>query len=174
MRKLALHWDVSSGKSQPHHHAFTLNLFMHKAAFEKWRLYAMLLWKISLRIGHKVTKYLRFSGASGINGLTHSCLYWQKWPWPFYGIFFIRYFYGKYLKKKCWLEPKPQLPFNIFVNFCLTLPMLRLLLAKAQECKDFWKTSKPCHVGTHWIALAEHSQMSTHLPGFQSFSRFFA
>ena len=26
-----------------------------------------------------------------------------------------------------------------------------------------------CHVGIHWIALAEHSQMSTHVPGFQSF-----
>ena len=27
--------------------------------------------------------------------------------------------------------------------------MLRLLLSKAQECKDFWKSSKPCHVGIH-------------------------
>ena len=26
---------------------------------------------------------------------------------------------------------------------------------------------KPCHVGTHWIALVEYSQMSTHLLGFQ-------
>ena len=43
----------------------------------------------------------------------------------------------------------------------LTLPMLRLLLSKAQECKDFWKSSKLSHVGIHWIALAEYSQMST-------------
>ena len=57
---------------------------------------------------------------------------------------------------------------------CLTLPMLRLLSSKAQERKDFGKPSEPCHVGTHWKALAEHSHMSTHLPGFQSFYRFFA
>ena len=27
--------------------------------------------------------------------------------------------------------------------------------------------SKACHVGIHWIALAENSQMSIHMPGFQ-------
>ena len=26
--------------------------------------------------------------------------------------------------------------------------MLRLLLSKAQRCTAFWKSSKPCHVGT--------------------------
>ena len=52
--------------------------------------------------------------------------------------------------------------------------MLRLLSSKAQGCKNFRKTSKPCHVGIHWIALAEYSQMSTYVPGFQSFFRFFA
>ena len=31
------------------------------------------------------------------------------------------------------------------------------------------KDSKPCHVGIHWIALAEYSGMSTHVLGFQSF-----
>ena len=56
----------------------------------------------------------------------------------------------------------------------LTLPRLRLLLYKAQERKNLWKSSKPCLVGTHWKALAECSQMSTHLPGFQWFSRIFA
>ena len=54
----------------------------------------------------------------------------------------------------------------------LTLPMLRLLLSKAQDRKDFINLSKPCHVGIHWIALAEYSHMSTHLPGFHSFFRF--
>ena len=54
----------------------------------------------------------------------------------------------------------------------LTLSMLRLLSSKAQGRNDFWKTSKPCHVGIHWIALAEYSQMSNHVPGFQSFSGF--
>ena len=37
----------------------------------------------------------------------------------------------------------------------LTLPMLRLLSSITQDSKDFWKTSKPCHVGTHWKALAD-------------------
>ena len=39
--------------------------------------------------------------------------------------------------------------------------------------QNFRKTSKPCHVGTHWKALAEYSHMSTHLWGFQSFFCFF-
>ena len=56
----------------------------------------------------------------------------------------------------------------------LTLLMLMLLSSKAQGCKDFWKLCKTYHVGIHWIALAEFSQMSTHVPGFRSFYRFFA
>ena len=40
--------------------------------------------------------------------------------------------------------------------------------------KHFRKPSKAYHVGIHWIALAEYSQMSTHVPGFQTFFRFFA
>ena len=56
----------------------------------------------------------------------------------------------------------------------LTLPMLRLHSPKAQERKNLWKPSKPCHVGIHWIALTEYSQMSTHLPGFRWFFRILA
>ena len=56
------------------------------------------------------------------------------------------------------------------VSYSFTLPMLRLLSSKPEERKDFWKPSKPsCHVVIHWIALAECSQMSTHLQGCQSF-----
>ena len=33
-------------------------------------------------------------------------------------------------------------------------------------------SSNPCHVGIHWKALTEYSQMSTLVPGFQSFSVF--
>ena len=44
----------------------------------------------------------------------------------------------------------------------LTLLILGLLSSKAQRCKDIRKSSKPCHVGIHWTALAEYSQMSTH------------
>ena len=50
--------------------------------------------------------------------------------------------------------------------------MPRLLSSKAQRCKDFCKSSKPCDVGIHLIALTEYSPMSTHIPGFQSFSAF--
>ena len=39
----------------------------------------------------------------------------------------------------------------------ITLTMLRLLSSKAQGCKDYRRPSKPCHIGIHWIALAEHS-----------------
>ena len=62
--------------------------------------------------------------------------------------------------------------FHLWCTYPLTLPMLRLLSSKEQRCKYFWKPSKPCHVGIHWIELAEYSQMSTHLPGFLSFFRF--
>ena len=31
-----------------------------------------------------------------------------------------------------------------------------LSYSKAQGRKDFWKSSKPCHVGIHWIAPADH------------------
>ena len=40
--------------------------------------------------------------------------------------------------------------------------------------KDFWKSSKPCHVGTHWKAPAENFHMSTHMPGFKRFFRILA
>ena len=33
--------------------------------------------------------------------------------------------------------------------YSLTIPMLGLLSAKAQRCKTFWKSSKPCHVGKY-------------------------
>ena len=56
----------------------------------------------------------------------------------------------------------------------LTLPMLRLLSSKAQKRKILWKPWKPCHFGIHLKALVECFQMSTHLPGYQLFSSFFA
>ena len=58
------------------------------------------------------------------------------------------------------------------INTVLSLPMLRLLPSKALGRKDCFKPSKPCHVGIHWIALAEYSQMSNHVPGFESLFRF--
>ena len=46
----------------------------------------------------------------------------------------------------------------------LTLPMLKQLPSKAQGCKEFGKSSKPCHLEIHGIALAEFSRMSNHGP----------
>ena len=54
----------------------------------------------------------------------------------------------------------------------LTLPMTRLISSKAQGCKDVSKPSKSCHFGIHGKALAEHSQMSTHMLGFHEYFRF--
>ena len=54
-----------------------------------------------------------------------------------------------------------------------TLSMLRLLSSRPQDQKDARKPSKHCLVGTHWKALAECFQMSTHLPGFQWFLHHF-
>ena len=53
----------------------------------------------------------------------------------------------------------------------LTLSLLGLLLSKTQERKDFGKPSPPCHVGIYWIALAEKTEMSNHVPRLQSFLR---
>ena len=39
---------------------------------------------------------------------------------------------------------------------------------QSTRMQRFW------HVGIHWKALAEYSQMSTYMPGFRSFFRFFA
>ena len=49
-----------------------------------------------------------------------------------------------------------------------------LLSSNAQKSKKLWKSSKTCYVGIHLKALTEYFQMSTNLPGFQSFSRYFA
>ena len=54
--------------------------------------------------------------------------------------------------------------------FELNFLMLRLF----SGCKTILKPSRPYHVGIQWIVLSEHSQMSTHVPGFHSFFKFFA
>ena len=46
--------------------------------------------------------------------------------------------------------------------------MLRLLSSEAQGRKDLYEQPKPCHIGIHWISLAELSQMCTHVPGLQA------
>ena len=47
-------------------------------------------------------------------------------------------------------------------------------LFKVQHHKNSWQLHKPCHVGIHLKALAEHYQMSTNVPGFQPFFNFFS
>ena len=42
-------------------------------------------------------------------------------------------------------------------------------LVQSTRMQRFLKPYKPCHVGIHWKAFADNHQMSTHLPGFQSF-----
>ena len=56
----------------------------------------------------------------------------------------------------------------------LTLPMLGQISSDSQGRKDFLKPYKPCHVGIHQKAPTKNSQMSTHVPGFQSLFRIFA
>ena len=63
---------------------------------------------------------------------------------------------------------------SFILMLSLTLPMLSLLSSKEQGHKDIWKSSKPYHVGIHWIAPAEHSQMNTHMPRIRSFFSLFA
>ena len=79
-------------------------------------------------------------------------------------------------RDRCQIRPYVLLLGKRLDRFCtiITLPMLRLPSSKAQGHKDFWKPSKPCLVGIHWKALAEYSQMSTHVPGFQSFFQVFS
>ena len=57
-------------------------------------------------------------------------------------------------------------------HHALTLPMLRLLISKAQGRKHFRNPFKPFHVGIHWNALTDYSLLNTHVPGFQSCYRF--
>ena len=45
---------------------------------------------------------------------------------------------------------------------------------QSTRTQRFWKSSKPCRVGMHLIALAQYCQMSTHMPGIQSIFSFFA
>ena len=84
----------------------------------------------------------------------------ELWIGPHYICFFLHWLLWKTKKKQsacaCLTPLYLFLPVVITLqtmNIWLTLPMLRLLSFNAQEHKDFWKTSKPCHVSTHWIAL---------------------
>ena len=82
--------------------------------------------------------------------LAHTKLYNkpEKWlkPWHM----------GTYLRvlKEMFLMTQNMNPSNAAATFI-----------QNTRVQKFWKPSKPCHVGIHWIALAEYSQMSAHGPG---------
>ena len=57
-------------------------------------------------------------------------------------------------------------------RIALTLPVLGLLSSKAQGCKVFWKASKPCCVGIHWIVLLSTLRWVPVCHGFSHFSGF--
>ena len=61
----------------------------------------------------------------------------------------LRANYWRYLTILCSLEYDTPLSIMINSSGCLTLPMLQLLSSQAQSRNDFWKPSKPCHVGIH-------------------------
>ena len=95
-----------------------------------------------------------------------------------------RYFARRY-SVRCWYRLPVYSPtyilsmYRIDINWLpmtalfWTLLMWRLLSSNARKGKKLWKSSKPSHVGIHRKALIEHYQLSTNVPGFQSFSQLF-
>ena len=67
--------------------------------------------------------------------------------------------FSKIFVSLCIGPKKPQQPFF----------MLRLHLSKVQDHKNLCILTKPCHIGIYWKALVEYYQMSTNVPGFQSY-----
>ena len=54
----------------------------------------------------------------------------------------------------------------MIVMMVMTMKMMIVMMVTMMMMMII-KTSKPCHIGIHSIALTEYSQMSAHLPGFQ-------
>ena len=58
-------------------------------------------------------------------------------------------------------------PIKISLGYCIVNPhAAEATFVQSKIMQNLSKPSKPCHDGIHWIALAEYSQMSTHLSGF--------
>ena len=60
----------------------------------------------------------------------------------------------------------------IFVRTCVNVvntSNAEATFTLSARMQNLRKPSKPCHVGIHWITLAEYSQMSTHMLGFRWF-----
>ena len=125
---------------------------------------------------HFITTILTYKHLDCSLGLRHVDVVWHIWEYldkkaTFWEIVHWNLFFGRILLSlfKCLLNST----FFDELGVHLTLTLLRLRASKGQGCKDFWKPSKLCHGGIHWIALTEYSRMSTHLPGVQWFFRGF-
>ena len=66
-------------------------------------------------------------------------------------------------------RPRQQAPSGLTM---INTYIAEATVAQSTRTQRSSKSSKPCHVGIYWIALAKYSRMSTHLPGLQSFSWF--
>ena len=60
-----------------------------------------------------------------------------------------------------------------YTPFTLNPSNAEATLIQSRRTQRFLKPYKPCHVDIHWLALDDYSQMSTLVPGFQSFSVMF-
>ena len=54
-----------------------------------------------------------------------------------------------FVELQCFKEWQQGCQKILLSSYIITLLMLRLLLSKTQGGKDFYKTSKPCHVDIH-------------------------
>ena len=88
------------------------------------------------------------------------------------------YFFGMVydalrLKYRCLTHSNVHFLLLLSLPLCPAVPRLSFNLpsSKAQGCNVYFLENhyKPCHFGIHLIALAEYSQISIHVPGFQSF-----
>ena len=73
--------------------------------------------------------------------------------------------------EKC--KIKSVLRVHVALRFSLNSSNAKATFVQSTRTQKFLKPYKPCHAGIHGLALAENSQTSTHLQGFQSFSMFF-
>ena len=131
-----------------------------------------------VNIGHnnctKVTTCFAVPHTSWVLHLTHSCLeiYLTSGVWTYQtseNNLGIKHKFKKILKKSCRFSCDQHFSIKHFLN----PSNAETTFIQNTMTQNFWKPSKPCHVGIHWKALAEYSQMSTHLLGFRLFFIFF-
>ena len=95
-------------------------------------------------------------------------------PENFGDISLTKALFRKYFEGETFIRTLSSTPFQICCKIIFNPSNAEATFLQSTRTQIFLKPSKPFHVGIHWNALAECSQMSTHIPGFQSFFRFFA